>query len=270
MSSRPGHRPVGQATRGKTAPERLRRTDTFVAIDGALRRGPARVVDLGYGADATTVVESYQRLVPACPQLCVIGIEIDRERVAAAQSAARPGRIEFRHGGFEAVSAAGPAAVVRAMNVLRQYDESAHAPAVAAMAAGLADRGTLIEGTSSPSGRLLTANLYRRRGGVVEHDGLLLAPNPRRPWEPRELQTVLPKNLIHHCEPGSELDGFFARFERAVVAARASRVGAAAVAARVVDELSDSGYAVDRRPALVRRTLLLVRLPAAGPVSMPT
>lgn len=254
-------RRLGKATRGKTAPQRLRRTDTFVALDGALRRSHPRYLDVGFGEDATTVIETFERLAPTHPALCVVGIEIDRARVAAASPLAVAGSIEFAHGGFEAAERHGPAGVIRAMNVLRQYDERDHAAAVATMAKGLAPDGVLLEGTSSPSGRLLCANLYRRRDDVVSFDGLLFAPNPRRAWNPRELQTVLPKNWIHQCEPGSPLDAFFGAFERSVGAARRAELESAAVARRVVGDLEDAGYRCDRRPALVRRSLLVVRDP---------
>ena len=62
-------KPEGQPTRGKTAANRLRRVDNFILlyepslltrIDGSFAR--ALFVDLGYGFDARTTLESADRL----------------------------------------------------------------------------------------------------------------------------------------------------------------------------------------------------------------
>ena len=75
-------RPQGQPTRGKTAPNRLRRVDNLIAIydsglirrqDGAFAR--SYFVDLGYGADPTTTLESavrWRRLNLALPRLTAL------------------------------------------------------------------------------------------------------------------------------------------------------------------------------------------------------
>ena len=153
------------------------------------------MVDVGFGASPTTTLESYRRLRRGHPDLRVLGVEIDRGRVAAAAPHAVPGRVEFRVGGFDLALAAGErAGLIRAMNVLRQYEEHEHGPAMDVMARQLADGGLLLEGTSTPSGRLFTANLWRRIDGELVPLGVVLSVNLRRAWEPRELQTVLPKN----------------------------------------------------------------------------
>ena len=84
-------RPEGQPTRGKTAPNRLRRVDSFLLMyDAALLRradhafADAFFVDLGYGAEPVTTLESAQRFRHVNSRLPVLGIEIDRERVNAA------------------------------------------------------------------------------------------------------------------------------------------------------------------------------------------
>jgi hypothetical protein len=251
---------VGQPTRGKTARNRLRRTDTWVARDGVLRTTHAPLyVDVGYGAEPSTTVETWRRLAGLTPGLRVVGVEIDRARVEVARPFAIPDQLEFRLGGFDLpLATTERAAVVRAMNVLRQYDENAYADAVARMGRGVRDGGVVLEGTSSPTGRLLCANVYRRRGARLAREGLLLAPNLARQWEPRELQTVLPKNLIHHCEPGSPLDDFFGRWERAYRDALRRGLPPRTAFAAAGRELGD---AVDRSPATLRRGFLLLRLP---------
>ena len=69
--SRRRARPVGQATRGKTAPNRLRKTDTFLtlAYPELVRHMPGMYVDLGYGAYPITSVETLHRLRGHCDRL---------------------------------------------------------------------------------------------------------------------------------------------------------------------------------------------------------
>jgi len=79
-------RPVGQLTRGKTARNRLRRVDNFVMQYDPflLRRGDdALFVDVGFGAEPITTLESAVRFRRLNPSLRVLGVEIDRERVTA-------------------------------------------------------------------------------------------------------------------------------------------------------------------------------------------
>lgn len=117
-------RPVGTVTRGTTNPNRLRRMDRWIAAThgAALRRATTPLaVDLGYGAAPWTAVELLRRLRAAAPRTQVVGVEIDPARVTAAQPYACEG-LTFRHGGFE-VPVPGRPTLIRAANVLRQYDE---------------------------------------------------------------------------------------------------------------------------------------------------
>jgi len=84
-------RPEGQPTRGKTASNRLRRVDNFVLLyePSLLSRTDglfvdSLFVDLGYGFDARTTLESALRFRRANPSLKILGVEIDKERVDAA------------------------------------------------------------------------------------------------------------------------------------------------------------------------------------------
>ena len=122
-------RPVGVITRGTTNPNRLRRCDRWLAGPQAwrLRRDAGSaplVVDLGYGSSPVTALELHDRLRRVRPDVEVVGIEIDPERVAAARPLERPG-LTFAVGGFEVPLPGGRRpVVVRAFNVLRQYAES--------------------------------------------------------------------------------------------------------------------------------------------------
>ena len=124
----------GQITRGKTVPNRLRRVDHFLcAYDpGLIRRNDGDFagswyVDLGYGATPDTALESADRLRRLNPDLKVLGVEIDPERVERAL-AHRDELTDFRVGGFQLPLDSGstrPETVrlVRAFKVLRQYEE---------------------------------------------------------------------------------------------------------------------------------------------------
>ena len=151
-------RPVGVITRGTTNPNRLRRCDRWLAGPAAWRlrrsRGPAPVVvDLGYGASPVTAVELHDRLSRVRPDVEVVGIEIDPERVAAGRLLARPG-LSFRLRRLRGAARRAPATVVRAFNVLRQYPEEEVAGAWATVLERLTPDGLLVDGTCDELGRL--------------------------------------------------------------------------------------------------------------------
>jgi hypothetical protein len=82
------------------------------------------IVDLGYGAARWTSLKLLTRLRLLRPDARVIGIEIDPERVRAAAPFARDG-LCFARGRFEVpLDRDARSAVIRAANVLRQYDDA--------------------------------------------------------------------------------------------------------------------------------------------------
>ncbi|HEV7754729.1 MAG TPA: class I SAM-dependent methyltransferase [Mycobacteriales bacterium] len=197
-------RALGLATRGTTAPNRLRRVDRWLAGTCAplLRAAPdPLVVDLGYGATPVTTVELASRLRAVRPDLRVVGLEIDPERVAAARGAAAEG-LEFRRGGFE-LAGLRPA-VVRAMNVLRQYDEPAALAAWETLRAGLAPGGLLVEGTCDELGRISSWVALDASGPLT----LTLSAAVASLDSPATLAERLPKALIHHNVPGRRIHAF--------------------------------------------------------------
>lgn len=197
----PSRRPAGQPTRGKTALNRLRQVDVYVALAlPDLLRGEAPLaVDVGYGARPWTALEMAERWRRVNPGLRVLGVEIDPERVTAAAPFADPPRVDFALGGFNlsGVLGARRARIVRCYNVLRQYDEAQVAEALAAMAPAVEDGGALIEGTSNPSGAMVAFDVYRKRGDRLEHDALVFGTNFRSDLTPADFRTILPKRLIH-------------------------------------------------------------------------
>lgn len=192
-------RALGLATRGTTAPNRLRRVDRWLTgVHGDLLRtsvGAPLVVDLGYGASPVTTVELFARLRAVRADTEVVGLEIDPERVAAAAAAQTAG-LSFRRGGFE-LAGLRPL-VVRALNVLRQYDEQPAAEAWRTLRAGLAPGGLLVEGTCDEIGRLAAWVALGPEGPRT----LTLAAHLPSLARPSELAERLPKALIHHNVAG--------------------------------------------------------------------
>ncbi|MDT4989959.1 MAG: hypothetical protein QOI74_4053 [Micromonosporaceae bacterium] len=195
-------RPVGVATRGTTRANRLRRVDNWIAVQlGGLLRAvdDPLVVDLGYGAAPVTTVELRRRLAAVRPDVRVVGLEIDPARVAAAAAAAHPPGLDFRRGGFE-LAGLRPV-LVRAMNVLRQYDESAVDDAWSTLRQRIAPGGAVVEGTCDELGRLAS-------WVTLDADGprsLTLAARLSTLDSPRTLAERLPKALIHRNVPGEPI-----------------------------------------------------------------
>jgi hypothetical protein len=167
------------------------------------------VVDLGYGATPVTAVELAARLTRVRADVRVVGVEIDPDRVAAAQPSADPPRLTFVRGGFE-LAGLRPT-VVRAANVLRQYDVAAAAAAWDTMRAGLAPGGVLVEGTCDEIGRLAGWVLLGEQGPL----SLTLACSVRNLSRPSELAERLPKALIHRNVPGQAIHAFLTDLDRA-------------------------------------------------------
>ena len=239
-------KPVGQPTRGKTASNRLRRVDNFVLLhepslltrtDGLF--ADAMFLDLGYGFDARTTLESAQRFRRVNPNLKILGVEIDKERVEAALPFADE-KTFFRLGGFNVLLKEGEhIRLIRAFNVLRQYEEKDFSPAYEQLAQHILPGGLMIEGTSNPFGSIWSANLVRRTDHVTlsreaakslantqqetlrlpdgslrvagdwNFEALIFSTNFRMGFDVEEFQTILPKNLIHHVVPGEEIYDFF-------------------------------------------------------------
>ncbi|MDT3400399.1 class I SAM-dependent methyltransferase, partial [Streptomyces sp. B1866] len=210
-------RPVGSVTRGTTRPNRLRRMDRWIAATHgpALRRADAPIaVDLGFGAAPWTAVELLTRLRTVRPDIRVVGVEIDPARVAAARPYARAG-LAFAHGGFEVPLPGGPGparpALIRAANVLRQYDEAEVAAAWRRLCGRLAPGGLLVEGTCDEAGRRHVWVALGPHGPRTVTFAARLASLGR----PSDLAERLPKALIHRNVPGEPVHAFLRAFDHA-------------------------------------------------------
>ncbi|MEO5873477.1 MAG: class I SAM-dependent methyltransferase [Streptosporangiaceae bacterium] len=208
-------RPEGELTRGTTAPNRLRRMDRWIAATQHARlRDRPLVVDLGYGASPITAVELFARLRPLAPGLELVGLEIDPARVALGRAyldaTPTPG-LTFARGGFELPTARRPA-LVRAANVLRQYDEAVAWKTWDRLLTGIAPGGALVEGTCDEIGR--------RHVWVCLPEGTItFAADVAALPQPSALAERLPKTLIHRNRPGERVHDFLHDFDRAWAAA---------------------------------------------------
>lgn len=214
---------IGTVTRGTTNTNRLRRVDRWVAAQPVLRRtSDPLVVDLGYGASGVTALELHQRLAKARPDIEVVGLEIEPARVRTADEqlvAVRAGRtgfapdarIRFALGGFEVPLPDGRrAAVIRAFNVLRQYDEAEVAAAWDRMRARLQPGGLLVEGTCDEIGRIASW-IALDPGGP---QSLTVSLRLRGLDAPSIVAERLPKALIHRNVPGERVHAFLAELDR--------------------------------------------------------
>lgn len=214
---------IGQATRGTTGTNRLRRVDRWIARHPVLRRcADPLVVDLGYGASGVTAFELEARLRPARGDVEVRGLEIDPERVARARAQlaevragatpfAADARVSFDRGGFEVPLAAGRRpAVIRAFNVLRQYDETEVAAAWARMCARLAPDGMLVEGTCDEIGRVST---WVEVGPDAVPRTLTISLRLAGLDSPAIAAERLPKALIHRNVPGESVHALIEALE---------------------------------------------------------
>ena len=197
-------KPVGAITRGTTNPNRLRRVDRFIANLPQLKEETPIVVDLGFGATPTTSIEMLQRLSKTNPQVTVVGIEIDRERVERGYPY-QTKNLLFGLGGFE-VPLPKPLEhrqvdVIRAMNVLRQYDESEVLASWELMQTRLTDNGVIVEGTCDELGRIASwVTLSKEK---VESFTIALKLNEVD--KPSKVAERLPKILIHHNVAGEPI-----------------------------------------------------------------
>lgn len=260
-------RAAGHITRGTTNTNRLRRVDRWIARHPVLRRtDDPLVIDLGYGASGVTAFELEARLRKVRSDVEVVGLEIDPARVARANAQladvragrtpfAPDARVSFARGGFEvplpAPVSAGSSrarrrpAVIRAFNVLRQYDEAEVAPAWALMCARLAPDGMLVEGTCDELGRVCT---WIEVGPDAVPRSLTVSLRLAGLDSPAIAAERLPKALIHRNVPGEGVHAFFSALETQWVhAVAAGSFGADHRWRTALQALADAGWPVQAR-----------------------
>ncbi len=268
-----GKKPLGQPTRGKTARNRLRQVDHFMLLydpglltrcDGAF--ADALFVDLGYGEEPITALESAGRFRRLNPALKVLGVEIDPERVARAQAHA-DARTFFRLGGFNLPLENGEnVRAMRAFNVLRQYEEAQVAPVWERLARYVLAGGLLLEGTSNPTGGIWAANVLRKTDDEREpwhREALVFFTNFSLGFDPAEFQTILPKNYIHRVVPGQPAFDFFAAWKAAAAETSAMQTwGLRQWYIAAAEALAKRGYRINLRKKWLSKGWMIWEEPA--------
>ena len=190
---------IGVITRGTTHSNRLRRCDRWMHHHSDIRRSLIHaeqplVIDLGYGASHTTTCEWARWLRKTRADVDVLGLEIDPARVLPPRE-----NVRFARGGFELAD--NTPVLVRALNVLRQYDASQVTKAWEQVCGNLALGGYFIEGTCDELGRRCSWVLLDARGP----QSLTLAWDPHHSARPSDLAERLPKALIHRNIVGENI-----------------------------------------------------------------
>jgi len=264
--TRVSKKPEGQPTRGKTASNRLRRVDNFILLhepsvllrnDGLF--ADSMFVDLGYGFDPRTTLESAFRFRRLNPDLKILGVEIDSERVEAALPFADD-KTFFRLGGFNLPLKEGERVrLIRAFNVLRQYEETGFAPAYERLSRYVIPGGLMIEGTSNPYGSLWAANLARKMDdGSWKMEALIFSTNFRRGFEAEEFQTILPKNLIHRVVQNEPVYDFFEAWKQAAKATSAMKTyGEKQWFTAAAKSLAEKGYRINTQAKFLSKGYLI-------------
>ncbi|MBV6395277.1 MAG: hypothetical protein HFACDABA_00852 [Anaerolineales bacterium] len=262
-------RPEGQPTRGKTASNRLRRVDNFLLLYEAslLTRteggfASSLFVDLGYGFDARTTLESAARFRRVNQGLKILGVEIDKERVEAALPFADE-KTFFRLGGFNLPLKDGERVrLIRAFNVLRQYEEKDFAPAYERLAQYVLPGGLMVEGTSNPFGSIWVANLARRMDrGEWGMEALVFSTNFRMGFEVDEFQTVLPKNYIHRMLKGEAIFDFFAAWKKSAAETSAAKTfGPRQWFIAAAESLASKGYQINLQKKFLSKGFMIWEL----------
>ena len=200
------------------------------------------MVDLGYGASPITAIELQDRLTKVNSAVHVVGVEIEKDRVARGKEVERPG-LTFLLGGFETPLPEGiqSADVIRAFNVLRQYDEDEVPAAWDLMRSRLSPDGLLIEGTCDEIGRLSSWITISNVGPLVFTISLHLGSLE----QPSKVAERLPKALIHHNVPGERIHSFLEQLDRAWAShASLSTFGAVQRWLAVCDEMVSAGWPI--------------------------
>ena len=252
-------------TRGTTNPNRLRRVDNWIAVHAApiCSRDAADplVVDLGLRRDArsprSSCATGWRRVRP--------DVRGGRRRRSTRPGSPPPHRPRtrpastFARGGFE-LAGLRPA-VVRAFNVLRQYDEGEVDRGLGGDAAALAPGGALVEGTCDELGRLASWVLLDGAGPRT----LTLAARLSTWTHPATLAERLPKALIHHNVPGEPVHALLHTLDKAWRdAAPYATFGPRQRWLRAAAAVRAAGWPVLDRPARWRLGELTVAWSAVG------
>jgi hypothetical protein len=159
--------------------------------------------------------------------------------VAAAERYADPPRLDFARGGFDL--AGRHPVLVRALNVLRQYDEIAAAEAWRVMRGQLAPGGLIVEGACDELGRRACWVALDATGPLT----LTLSARAGAIDRPSDVADRLPRALVHRNVPGEPVHALLTAFDDAwATAAPYSTFSPRQRWAAAVERLAERGWPV--------------------------
>ena len=224
--------------------------------------------DLGFGHESISSREWLELLVRGgASNIKLLATDIVPQRVRHARRLLeeRPmdidekvAQIDFQVSGFNVPLLHGErVSVMRAMNVLRQYDESGVAAAHMTMAAALKDGGLLLEGTSNPLGKIWTANLLQRVNDRLEHRFLVLAAKfTQRNLSANLFKALLPRSFVNQTRQPL-IASFFDTWDRLLVeVVRPMRISIRKQFVLLAEQLYKANFSVRLDNTLLKRGFL--------------
>lgn len=219
---------LDRRTRGRTSRHRLRALDVYLchAEPELLRRedGPWRTaafVDVGFGEEPSTTLESAEALRALHPGLPVLGVELDEGRARAA-ARHEDALTRFRQGGFELPLQPGESVrLLRAMNLLRGYPAESVPGIHQKLGEQLLVGGLLLEGSADTEGGVLVAHLLRRTHEGVHREALLFHTDFSHGFAPVVFRDWLPRDFRRRVRPGERIHDFFSAWTASWDEARA-------------------------------------------------
>lgn len=251
-------------TRGKTRAGRLDRLDGVLAHwlveQGWCERRAPTCVELGFGASSVTARSWFARVLELTPHASCVGVEVDAERVERARREGAMQGVTWQQGGFDFAlrTGAGGVDLVRALNVLRQYDARDAPAAHALMGRHLTEGGVLVEGSCDGGGRHGVVHVQRRVADELRREALMCVVDPEAHFAPRMLRDWLPQDLRRGVGPEHEvftgfLDVWMQCFEQARATSRQERFAqSVALLGERVAGIEAPAWMVDRGTLLWR------------------
>lgn len=234
----------------------------ILSEEGFFEGATRAVVELGFGASGVTAESWFDRVRAHNERIVCVGVEVDPQRVASARAASRDVRTVWMEGGFDFASPVEGVGIVRALNVLRQYDASAAPGAHAMMGRKLIEGGLLVEGSCDRKGEVCVVHVMRKRGEVLVREALLCVVASGVHFAPRMLRDWLPQDLrrgvgMTHGVFADFLSVWMSCFEESVEMTGQARF------VRSVALLSERAEGIESPGELVSRGAVLWR-PARG------
>ncbi len=247
-------------TRGKTSQGRLEALDDFVAhAFEELVKGDARgglLVDLGVGGNPWTTLEWADAMAEIPAAGAVVGVDHHEARIEHARRLAE-GAVDMRVGDFDLPLRAGEAvALLRVMNVLRQYPPAEVADIHARLVGQVAVGGCVLEGTCSPDGEVMGVLQLRRTDDGHRREGLWLRTDFSKGFSPWLFRDRLPRDLRREARPGGRAWPLFGPWLEAWEQERAAGGTPVEVFARTARRLAEVIDGVSTDPWLLERGML--------------